>query len=79
MLALQPTGLFFVFFVLIGLIAGVSIGAYIERRDMRRISGINLHDKVRVYGDLKTAESKASRVQMQKQQAKQARLIVGKK
>ena len=75
MLILQPTGIFFIFFIVAGLLSGISIGAYIERRDMKRISGINLHDKVRIYGDLKTAESKASRVAMQKAEAKQARLI----
>jgi len=65
----------FILSAMVGIIAGVIVGAYIERLDVERISGINLHDKVQVFGDLKNAEAKATRVLVQQEQHRQAMLI----
>jgi hypothetical protein len=67
--------LFFGFVIMIAGIVGLSIGSYLEKREIQRIMGVNLHDKVLQFGDLKTAESASSRVVLQETQAHQLKLI----
>jgi hypothetical protein len=74
LLGLQP---FFHILVVIPIagFVGLCVGAYLEYREVVRISHINLHDKVLKYGDLKTAKNANTRVRMQEAQAKQLNQI----
>ncbi|CAD7947080.1 unnamed protein product [Amoebophrya sp. A25] len=73
-LALQPF-MFILFALFIGVIFGLAVGGHIESREVQRIKGISLHDKIQVYGDLSHADSKAARVEIQKEQKRQAYAI----
>jgi hypothetical protein len=73
-LILQPF-MFFGFVLPIAIICGLGVGCWLENREVERILGINLHDKVLQYGDLRTAKSAASRVKLQEAQKKQIEMI----